>query len=494
MNPCGPILLTGITGSLGSVLAGQILRSGTPVKAVVRPDGKADPRSRVKETLELMGIPFDGRQIEVISGDVCRENLGISVKLLSGVSRVVHCAALLDFAEDSAAMNHRVNVIGTRNILRLAELLGVSVCHISTAYVSGTREDLAREDQLDVGQAFHNPYESSKCRAEQEVREWSKRTGLSVMIFRPSILVGDSKDGRIVHFDGLYNLMRFFDSVAELIRREDFRAAANPLATKNLMPVDIAAEMIWKIMQSQTAGVYHITHPQPISLKRLRDIFVELFDLPRAQLVSPEDFAHHKPSRYERMFQKASLFYQPYLRHEPAFDRTQTERALSEADRRIPALDLTFFRRLLDYARRRNWGVGSSEIPAVVDPRYGRLVQDYFGRFLAGKMHQHLLQDLRGLTATCRIHITLNPAEFWSLRIDQGRLEQISQNGLDSQCTFVTDGATFEQIVSGRLAPQQAFFRKKVEITGNMETGMKLATVLAAFFRKHPYPEGDRHA
>lgn len=156
-------------------------------------------------------------------------------------------------------------------------------------------------------------------------------------------------------------------------------------------------------------------------------------------------------------------------------------------------MDLPFFRMLVDYARCMNWGIGPGGNPPQLDPRYGRLVRDYFDQFLAGKMHRYLLPDLRGLTATCRINVTLNPAESWSLRIDQGRLEQVSPNGMTCQCTFVTDGPTFEQIVSGRLAPQQAFFRKKVEITGQMETGMKLATVLAAFFRKYPYPAGDRN-
>ena len=64
---------------------------------------------------------------------------------------------------------------------------------------------------------------------------------------------------------------------------------------------------------------------------------------------------------------------------------------------------------------------------------------------------------------------------------------------MKSQCVYSTDGNTFEKIVKGKLAPQQAFFRKKIDIKGNIETGLKLATVLAAFFRKYPYECGEKN-
>jgi predicted lipid carrier protein YhbT len=46
---------------------------------------------------------------------------------------------------------------------------------------------------------------------------------------------------------------------------------------------------------------------------------------------------------------------------------------------------------------------------------------------------------------------------------------------------------TFASIVCGKLAPQQAFFQRNIDIEGDVEMGLRLATVLAAFFRKWPY-------
>ncbi|MDT8301191.1 MAG: hydroxysteroid dehydrogenase-like protein 2 [Sedimentisphaerales bacterium] len=491
MNQTDSILMTGITGSLGSVLAGRILRSGHRIRAVVRGQNRVNALARTKQILDIIGASYSDQNLEVILGDVCEENLGISSKYLSGVSFIIHCAALLDFTDNSATRNHQVNVVGTANVLRLAESLYVPICHISTAYIAGKRQGTVREDELNMGQEYHNSYETSKYQAEEHLQNWSKTTGLPVMVFRPSILVGDSKTGRIVNFDGLYNLLRFFDNVADLIRNDEFRAVANPQATKNLIPVDIAAEMIWKIIQSRRPGVYHITNPEPISLARLREIFIKLFNIPQARFVEEEDFTRKKKSRYELMYQKASSFYLPYLRHEPVFDRTFTEKALGKNESDVPAMDLKYFQRLIAYAREVNWGKKQTKSAAESNGRYEYIVEDYFNRFLVSKMHKQLLPDLKKLSASCRICVSEVPLKSWSLQIDHGRLKKISLNGTVCQCTFLVDGDTFERIITGKLAPQQAFFRKKVDIKGNIEKGLTLATVLAAFFRKYPYQTGE---
>jgi predicted RND superfamily exporter protein len=134
---------------------------------------------------------------------------------------------------------------------RLAETLHVPFCHFSTAYIAGRRQGRVRESEIDVGQRFNNPYESSKCRAELFVRDWSLRTGLAAFIFRPSIVVGDSREGRIVNFDGLYNFMRLLDSMSNLLGEREFRVVANPAATfEKYRPED------WKTVLQDT-GFFH---------------------------------------------------------------------------------------------------------------------------------------------------------------------------------------------------------------------------------------------
>jgi nucleoside-diphosphate-sugar epimerase len=171
-------------------MARTLLESGRSVVALTRADTPAAARARVLEALRVAGAGNHADCVNVVHGDLCDGPVIAAVAgSCRGISRIVHCAGALEFREEFAELDQRVNVQGTANMLRLAEALRVPCCHFSTAYIAGRRPGRALESEIDVGQEFSNPYESSKCRAELLVRDWSRRTGLSAFLFRPGIVV-----------------------------------------------------------------------------------------------------------------------------------------------------------------------------------------------------------------------------------------------------------------------------------------------------------------
>jgi predicted lipid carrier protein YhbT len=102
-------------------------------------------------------------------------------------------------------------------------------------------------------------------------------------------------------------------------------------------------------------------------------------------------------------------------------------------------------------------------------------------------MNQSLLPDLKQLSARLSISITDEPGSLWSLNLQQGVLHSISRDATPAECSFSLGSASFLEIAAGRLSPQLAFFTKRVRITGNMELGLKVATVLAKFFKEYPF-------
>lgn len=486
MSQHDTILITGVTGSIGSWMARTLLESGRSVVALARADTPDAARARALGALRVVGAGDYTDHVAVLHGDVCDDRMMETAALSRrDVSCVVHCAGALEFREEFAELDQRVNVHGTANLLRLAETLHVPFCHFSTAYVAGRRQGRVLENEIDVGQGFNNPYESSKCRAELLVRDWSRRTGLAAFIFRPSIVVGDSREGRIVNFDGLYNFMRLLDGMAGLNAERQFRVLGNRAATKNIVPVDYVARVATHILEAGLPGTYHITNPRPLRLSALCDVLAEVFAVRGAKLVTEEEFQNPRPNRFESMYEKLASTYAPYLAAEPVFDRTNTDAVASSAGFELAELDAVFFRRLVDYARRVKWG--KAERPTAAAAGTERFVERYFDEFLAEKMHKQLLPNLRRLSANCRIVVEDIPGRSWSLSIDRGCLVQISENGLPVECTFSLHSDVFSAIVAGRLSPQAAFFSKKIGIEGDMEAGLKLATVLATFFRKWPY-------
>ena len=137
--------------------------------------------------------------------------LGLNGRGLGDVTDVWHLAAVYDLAVERE-LAVRVNVEGTRTEIcwtRSHDVAGLSRFHyFSTCYVSGRYAGPFGEDDLEVGAPFNNYYEETKHEAEAEVRR-RMAAGLPATIYRPSIVVGDSRTGETQKFDGPYFVMQW---------------------------------------------------------------------------------------------------------------------------------------------------------------------------------------------------------------------------------------------------------------------------------------------
>lgn len=201
------ILLTGVTGQVGSALAPLLQEKGYRVLYLIRPNGEKDAQARLLEVLPNLREDLD----IAISGDVTLPNAGVSDADIQTwewkVDRVMHGAAETSFDEIRAEKIRHTNIEGTRNVLNLSEELCVFDFHyMSTAYISGDAV-IFHETDLDVGQEFSNPYEVSKLDAERVVRNW--RNG-KFTIHRLPIVLGDSNHGNVRTFQGYYGFLMPF--------------------------------------------------------------------------------------------------------------------------------------------------------------------------------------------------------------------------------------------------------------------------------------------
>jgi predicted lipid carrier protein YhbT len=155
----------------------------------------------------------------------------------------------------------------------------------------------------------------------------------------------------------------------------------------------------------------------------------------------------------------------------------------------VPRLTAEYFARLLGYAREAQWGRARRTSPPsrLAAPRSP--VRDYFERFLPEKIGRNLLPNLRKLTARFGIALREDPQSQWVLDVRDGVLNSVAhavpRDATD--CRYTVDAPTLLEIVAGRLSPQVAFFQRRVEIGGDMATGLKTAVILAQFFRQYPF-------
>ncbi len=250
------IFLTGVTGSLGSALLGELLvkKANADIYCLVRSDGGESPQIRLNRVIEDMDIAVTNskehefsRRIFCIPGDIEQERLGMSTSdwsfLTSNVSCILHLAANVDF-NLTIDESRRRNVESTRQTLEFA----VQCCqktlrfhYVSTAYVIGKRTGALLE--TDCGSDAHgywNAYEQSKAEAEMLVHTYYER--LKMVIYRPSQVVGSSQTGRIGKYFGFYEFV-------ELATKGKAKVlVADPDAKPDLIPSDYICQAIVALM------------------------------------------------------------------------------------------------------------------------------------------------------------------------------------------------------------------------------------------------------
>lgn len=382
------IFLTGATGFVGSNLASKFLERGYYLKFLAR-DKRQKANKRIEQIMYRICKKYKiwkGR-VEVINGDITKDNLGLSPnelsKLCSEIDIVFHCAANTSFDKDRKREIEKDNVIGTKNILELSRWINNPNLHyISTAYVCGQRKGIVYEDELDEGQTFNNPYEESKFRAELLVREYSDKYNIKVTIYRPAIIVGDSRTGRVTHFWGFYSVVKPLYILAEIFKEDIKRGGKRarlagasydrggslsiPLRvpaiinkTLNLVTIDFIREVIFRIFceEKYHGKVYHVINPSPHTIDYIRKLICKVLNITGIKIVDPSEFQKNPPTSYEEFFLENIKDFEPYLqREEPMFSDKNTQKVLNSTSLRCPNITLNLINKLISYCISTDWG------------------------------------------------------------------------------------------------------------------------------------------
>jgi len=254
------------------------------VKKILASDEEADLFVLAREKFhgaasELLGsLPEpQRRRARIVVGDVCDMDLGLAgseLRELADQVTTIHHLAGVYYLGVERDLLQRVNVDGTRGVVELAaECRRLRrLCHWSTAMVSGKRKGVVLEEELDEGQSFRNYWEESKLEAERLVRAAARR--LPVTIFRPGVIVGDSRTGEIDKLDGPYYLM--------VLIVEDPLDMGLPLpgrgaAPLHLVPIDFVVDAAYALSRDERAAgmTFHLTDPCPFAARQIYQLVAE---------------------------------------------------------------------------------------------------------------------------------------------------------------------------------------------------------------------------
>jgi nucleoside-diphosphate-sugar epimerase len=347
------IFITGATGFLGSHLTARLLADGCHVTVLARSSKTTSAKARVEDVMREVGVSEFGNLV-VLDGDISQPGLGLTElvrkQTVSTTDEVWHCAASLSFEQEDREEIFRMNVDGTRHVLDLVKQTpSRRLQHVSTAYIAGNRSDLALETEINVGQTFKNAYEESKCQAELVIATEQRNKEIVASVYRPSIVVGDSRSGRVTHFHGVYAFIRALWAALERLRRRTpeagplnlpLRVRGVETQTLNFVPIDYVVDGMVAISRrpDSAGGTYHLANPSPTENRVwLRDI-CRVLHVEGIQLVGPNSFLKTPMTKLESLFEKRMAFYYQYLQGEPRFDCRRALDALRNTGIECPAV------------------------------------------------------------------------------------------------------------------------------------------------------------
>jgi len=208
------IFLTGATGYIGAHVAANLLeRHDATLNLLVRGRDLHDAEMRLWNALQLH-MPFPRfyehlqAKIRIFPGDLTSPQFGLDRdgydRLVHTTDSVIHCAASLNRKSEKSCLN--VNLRGTLEVVQLARRSHYyhglrRFSNVSTVAVAGKRNhEVVTEDRsIDWERSDYDPYARTKKFCEHMVRELLPEVPLT--IFRPSIVLGDSRYPETTQFD-----------------------------------------------------------------------------------------------------------------------------------------------------------------------------------------------------------------------------------------------------------------------------------------------------
>lgn len=264
------VLLTGASGFLGiHLLREWAQRKGNVVCLVRDPEKFAQARS-------YYALPaYDN--VTLVTGDITKPDLGLSkdayAQLCGTVDTVVHAAALVSHV-GSAEASARVNVEGTREILRFCANANAQLYHISSYAVSGFHAARTlTEDVLDIGQEIlQNPYIQTKYQAEELVLS-ARGKGIASTVFRVGNLTAGITDGKFqinadengltAQCSAFEKLGVYPESMSDVLY--DFTAVDEAAKAITLLATHNGTGCIWHIMNPHVRGIGQLTGAAEVS-------------------------------------------------------------------------------------------------------------------------------------------------------------------------------------------------------------------------------------
>ena len=251
-RPC--VLVTGFPNLLARGLVAKALAASPQVDVILLVTG---PHADAARQFRRIHSSAEQRRLKLMVADWQSVDLGLSghevQRLTDRVTHIFHAIA----DPSGSVRTQRARLAGLRQVMRLArdcERLE-RFCFFSTAFVSGSRTGLVREEELDCGQTLRSPYERFMMAAEKVIRVHMPRVPCTIL--RPSAMIGHSRTG---DSSGLTEGPAYLLSLMLRLPTEvPVFLPGSGVVPFNIVPVDYVVNASWYLAGIPSEGAPYIS-------------------------------------------------------------------------------------------------------------------------------------------------------------------------------------------------------------------------------------------
>ncbi|MFH1872974.1 MAG: SDR family oxidoreductase [Pseudomonadota bacterium] len=357
--------VTGATGFIGKRLVAKLLEKPAATVYFLT-------RDKSPERLEaLYGFwQTDKSRVIPVVGDLRQSGLGVGkadLKKLKGkVDHYYHLAAVYDLkasAEDQMA----ANVDGTRHAVELAQQIDAGCFHhVSSIAAAGLFEGIFREDMFEEAENLDHPYFGTKHESERIVRAECKTPW---RVYRPGVVVGDSRTGEAEKIDGPYYFFKLIQKMRGMLPPW-MPSIGLEGGRINIVPVDFVVDALAFLSHQKNLDgrCFHLTDPHPMRVGDVLNIFARAGHAPEMGMRINAALLGFIP----RGVRKSLMALTPvrrirnavmkdlglpedvmqFINYPTRFDCKETQKALAGSGISVPPLD-SYAWKLWDYWERR---------------------------------------------------------------------------------------------------------------------------------------------
>ncbi len=329
------VVLTGVTGFLGSFLLRELLRqTEARVHCLVRARSAEAGMERIRRQLAKAGICSDDMagRIVAVPGDLEQPRWGLSAedfdRLADLADAIYHCGAWVNFTYPYKALK-AANVTATEEALRLGGRGRTKPVHfissiaaVSPQGVLGDEPVVLEDEDYPTTEGLFAGYGPTKWVSERLVSAARER-GIPANVYRPGVLAGDSRTGYGNTQDMVWNLIK--GSV-------QLGASPEYHFTLDVAPVDYVASAIVRLslLPDRLNKTFHFPNPRPIPWGEVYD-FARAYGYPMREL-SFEDWRSELVAAIRAGADNALAPFAPLLE---AADASDTAEGASEQPREL---------------------------------------------------------------------------------------------------------------------------------------------------------------